>query len=277
MGCIGSRTVGGYRGGAGAGGGRLGPRRSLTPSPTAPRRPPAPAPAWLPHFPRARLSSALSPRASGAGRPPDCSAPSSPSSLLPPPSPRAAVPLHHLSSSLLSLLARPRARHLPALRLDPASPPAPFSPSISGAAPFQGPPAPASAPAPPPASVCLGCFAPTSFPLSCCLFLPFRPPPIRFVHVHLPSGAGAGCARYLGEENWVHARRKWGRAGLEERARGAGRRLGDLEPRTGVGSPLPGGWGRPAGGTGTSTCRRGLAGRGRLFIYLGLGAGTGAS
>lgn len=226
MGCIGSRTVGGYRGGAGAGGGRLGQRRSPAPSPTAPRRPP-PRPAWLPHFPRAQLSSALAPRASGAGRPPGSSAPSSPSSLLPPPSPRRGPSPSSLHQPPLPTLASPRPP-------PPGHPPRPClpqslsSPSISGAAPFQGPLA--SALSSPPASLWLGCFAPTSFPLSCCLFLSFLPPPIRFVHVHLPSGAGveAGCAWCLGEGNWVHARRKWGRAGLDRREGpgGAGRRRG---------------------------------------------------
>lgn len=68
-----------------------------------------------------------------------------------------------------------------------------------------------------------------------------------------------------------------GWAGQKGRAGGRGEKAGDLEGWTGVGSPLPEGWGRPARGTGTCTRRRGLAGRGRLFIYLGLGAGTGSS
>lgn len=213
MGCIGSRTVGGYRGGAGAGGGRARPGPVLQP-------PPPPRPAPLPGIPlsapaRSGLASSLSLRALAVPAFISPRSPRAPPGLAslralcirlplasfrrPPP---GAVPLHHTppaSSPWLSSTLPSCTLHLQALPSPAPSRPTPCPEQR----PLRRTPQPQSQPrvsfarAPPPihpphpASIRLGCFAPISFLLRC-LFLSSLPPPICFVHVHFPSGAGAG-------------------------------------------------------------------------------------
>lgn len=111
----------------------------------APRPPPPPPPgAPRPARPGSRTFPALS------SPPRSPLAPPGPDALLAPPLPRlppasfrlpppGAVPLHHLSTSLLSLLSRPRARHLQAIRLDPAFPRAFLPPPFLGQPPSKDP------------------------------------------------------------------------------------------------------------------------------------------
>lgn len=211
MGCIGSRTVGGYRGGARRqGSAGSGPP---APSPTAPRAPPRdpsfrtrpvrPRFLTLPPRPRGPCLH-LSPLSSRA--PPGLASLRALCILLPLASfrrpPPGAVPLHHTPTGILSValpyspVPAPSTSR-PCLPQPPRPTPCPEQPPLRRTPQPQSQPRDSFARAPPPthpphpASIRLGCFAPISFLLRC-LFLLSLPPPICFVHVHFPSGAGAG-------------------------------------------------------------------------------------
>lgn len=183
MGCIGSRTVGGYRGGGG-GGGRLGGSGPLAPPPPLSAPPEGPLRTRLParprpHFPRCRLPPA----------PPGLASLPAPCVLrsprLPPPPP-AGASLSIISPPRLSAARPSLTLSGQALRPDSAFPRASWPPHpVSGAIPLQELPAWGSR------LPLAWVFCPHLF-LSPFLFLRFQPPPIRFVHVQFPSRAGAG-------------------------------------------------------------------------------------
>ena len=297
MGCIGSRTVGGYRGGAGAGGGRARRGLVLRPPPPpvpAPLRLPLsapPSPAALPHFPSVpsrSLPPSLLPALPSRLRALHPSGLSVPSVSLRLPSialaqARSLSIIYPPTSSLSSVALPDSPVHAPSISRPSASTlpsPAPPRPtSISGAAPVLRTPSlslsPESfshAPHPRPASIWLGCFAPISFPLRC-LFRSFLPPPFALFTCIFPPGRGRGEPGASGRGMSSTAEGSgaglgWG-GGEEPGTPGGGR---GFEGQRGVGSPLPGGWGWPSQGTRgpDCTCQRGLAGRGgasSLFTF----------
>lgn len=178
--------------------------------------------------------------------------------------------LPSLSAHCLLSIALPQARSFPgsistASFLAPSLFPTPDGPipppsghsrvysavALSGAAPLLRTSSPASSLTffctPPPIftlfPIWLVCFAPNHFPLGS-LFPSLLPPPICFVHVHFPSGAGAGRACATGREPVPRLEGMGlGRGALEELC--TQRRGGGLPPRERSGVRFPEGWGPP--------------------------------
>lgn len=285
MGCIGSRTVGGYRGGAGAGGGRtrrgpvLRPLPHQSPRPSgslSPHRPAPPRSLTFPLCPRGPclpLSSPFSPRASGPRIPLDSVL--SVSLRLPSIALAQARSLSIISPPTFSLLRRPprlsrsHTLHLQAIGLDSAFPSASSPPpSISGAAPVLRTPSlslspeslsHAPAPAPPPSG--LGVLPP-SLSLSVAFFGRFCLPRFALFTCIFPPGRGRG-------EPGASGRGMGSTAGGNGAGLGWGGRAGDAVGRRGVRGPERGREPAPR--------RVGLAERGNPGTWLHLSTGAGGA